>query len=201
LYLIEEDRILFKLAVLVSGRGSNLQSIIDNVENGMLKDKAQIALVISNNPQAYALERAQKYNIETLIVDSAKFKDKAQYEAQIISAIKQKGADLICLAGYMKLLSPEFVRAFPHKIINIHPALLPACPGLHVQKKALDYGVKFSGCTVHFVDEGCDTGPIIIQAVVPVMDDDTEETLSARILEQEHKIYPEAIRRIAEGEE
>jgi phosphoribosylglycinamide formyltransferase-1 len=189
---------LLKLAVLVSGRGSNLQSIIDKIESGILKSKAQIALVISNNPQAYSLERAQKHGIETLVVDAAKFKDKTQYEAQIISAVKQKSVDLICLAGYMKLLSPEFVRAFPHKIINIHPALLPAFPGLHVQKKALDYGVKFSGCTVHFVDEGCDTGPIIIQAVVPVMDDDTEETLSARILEQEHKIYPEAIRLIAE---
>ena len=182
---------MLKLAVLVSGRGSNLQSIIDNIESGILKGKAQIVLVISNNPQAYSLERAKKHGIETLVVE---------YEAQITSAIKQKGADLICLAGYMKLLSPEFVRAFPHKIINIHQALLPAFPGLHVQKKALEHGVKFSGCTVHFVDEGCDTGPIIIQAVVPVLDDDTEETLSARILEQEHKIYPEAIRRIAEGE-
>jgi phosphoribosylglycinamide formyltransferase-1 len=188
---IWEMSILLKLAVLVSGRGSNLQSIIDNIESGILKGKAQIVLVISNNPQAYSLERAKKHGIETLVVE---------YEAQITSAIKQKGADLICLAGYMKLLSPEFVRAFPHKIINIHPALLPAFPGLHVQKKALEHGVKFSGCTVHFVDEGCDTGPIIIQAVVPVLDDDTEETLSARILEQEHKIYPEAIRRIAEGE-
>jgi len=191
---------LLKLAILVSGRGSNLQSIIDQIESGILKGKAQIALVISNNPQAYSLERAKKHGIESLVVDSDKFKDKAQYEAQIILAIKQKNVDLICLAGYMKLLSSEFVKTFKHKIINIHPALLPAFPGLHVQKKALDYGVKFSGCTVHFVDEGCDTGPIIVQTVVPVLANDTEETLSARILEQEHKIYPEAIRRIAEGQ-
>ncbi|MFA4858342.1 MAG: phosphoribosylglycinamide formyltransferase [Candidatus Margulisiibacteriota bacterium] len=191
---------MLKLAILVSGRGSNLQSIIDQIESGILKGKAQIALVISNNPQAYSLERAKKHGIESLVVDSDKFKDKAQYEAQIILAIKQKNVDLICLAGYMKLLSSEFVKTFKHKIINIHPALLPAFPGLHVQKKALDYGVKFSGCTVHFVDEGCDTGPIIVQTVVPVLANDTEETLSARILEQEHKIYPEAIRRIAEGQ-
>lgn len=189
---------MLKLCVLVSGRGSNLQSIIDNIESGVLKGKAQIALVISNKPDAFALERAKKHNIETLVVDSKKIKDKKAYESKIIGAIKAKKVGLICLAGYMRILSPEFVQTFKHKIINIHPALLPAFPGLHVQKKALDYGVTISGCTVHFVDEGCDTGPIIIQSAVPVMENDTEETLSARILEQEHKIYPQAIRMIAE---
>ena len=189
---------MLKLAVLVSGRGSNLQSIIDNIESGVLKGKAQIALLISNNPQAFAIERAKKHKIETLVVDSSQIKDKKEYELKIIEAIKAKKVDLICLAGYMRILSPEFVQAFKYKIINIHPALLPAFPGLHVQKKALDYGVTISGCTVHFVDEGCDTGPIIVQSAVPVMENDTEEALSARILEQEHKIYPQAIRLIAE---
>ncbi len=186
-----------RIAVLVSGRGSNLQSIIDAFEAG--KIKGEIAVVISNVPGAFALERAKKHGIKTVVINSKEHQDRSSYETQIIKAIDDAKVDLVCLAGYMRLLSPEFVKHFKGKIMNIHPALLPAFPGLHVQKAALDYGVKFSGCTVHFVDEGCDTGPIIIQAVVPVLDDDTEGSLSARILEQEHRIYPEAIRLFSEN--
>lgn len=178
---------MLKLAILVSGRGSNLQAIIDAIEKKGLP--AKIEIVISNLDNAFALERAQKHKLNTFV---------SANEGEILHKIHEKKVDLICLAGYMRILSPEFVKKYKNKIINIHPALLPAFPGLHVQKKALEYGVKFSGCTVHFVDEGCDTGPIILQAVVPVMDNDTEETLSARILEQEHKIYPQAIKLIAE---
>lgn len=178
---------MLKLAILVSGRGSNLQAIIDAIEKKGLP--AKIEIVISNLDNAFALERAQRHKIDTFV---------SANESDILHKIHEKKADLICLAGYMRILSPEFVKKYKNKIINIHPALLPAFPGLHVQKKALDYGVKFSGCTVHFVDEGCDTGPIILQAIVPVMDNDTEETLANRILEQEHKIYPQAIKLIAE---
>jgi len=188
---------MLKIGILVSGRGSNLQAMIDAIE--AKKIKAEIAVVISNVPGVMALERAKKHGIKAVVIDSSEHSDKSSYEKQVIKALEDNNAGLVCLAGYMKLLSPELVRHFRGKIMNIHPALLPAFPGLHVQKKALEYGVKYSGCTVHFVDEGCDTGPIIIQAVVPVLDSDTEETLSARILEQEHKIYPEAIRLFSEG--
>jgi phosphoribosylglycinamide formyltransferase-1 len=188
---------MLKIGVLVSGRGSNLQAIIDAIE--AKKIKAEIAVVISNIPGVMALERAKKYGIKAVVIDISEHSDKSSYEKQVIKALEDNNAGLVCLAGYMKLLSPELVHHFRGKIMNIHPALLPAFPGLHVQKKALEYGVKYSGCTVHFVDEGCDTGPIILQAVVPVLDSDTEETLSARILEQEHKIYPEAIRLFSEG--
>jgi phosphoribosylglycinamide formyltransferase-1 len=188
---------MLKIGVLVSGRGSNLQAIIDAVSAKRIK--AEIAVVISNVPGVAALDRAKKHGIKAVVVDHTEHSDKSSYEKQVINALEESGVGLVCLAGYMKLLSPEFVRHFRGHIMNIHPALLPAFPGLHVQKTALQYGVKFSGCTVHFVDEGCDTGPIILQAVVPVMDDDTEETLSARILEQEHRIYPEAVRLFAEG--
>jgi len=188
---------MLMIGVLVSGRGSNLQAMIDAIEAGKLK--AQVAVVISNVPGVMALERAKKHGIKAVVVNDREFSDKSSYEKEIIRALESNSVDLVCLAGYMKLISPEFVRHFKGRMMNIHPALLPAFPGLHVQKKALEHGVKYSGATVHFVDEGCDTGPIIIQAAVPVLDDDTEETLSARILEQEHKIYPEAIRLYAEG--
>lgn len=188
---------MLKVGVLVSGRGSNLQAIIDSIEAE--KMNTAIAVVISNVPGVQALERAKDHGIKTLVVDGKGFRDKSDYEKEVIRALDGEKVDLVCLAGYMRLLSPEFVRHFKGRIMNIHPALLPAFPGLHVQKQALEYGVKFSGCTVHFVDEGCDTGPIIIQAVVPVLDDDTEESLSARILEQEHRIYPEAIRLFSEN--
>ena len=186
-----------KVGVLVSGRGSNLQAIIDAIERGEVP--SEITVVVSNVPGALALDRAAKHNIKSVVVDSKAFENKDEYEAQIIKAMEDAGVDLVCLAGYMRILSPEFIERFKGRIMNIHPALLPAFPGLHVQKKALEYGVKYSGATVHFVDEGTDTGPVILQAVVPVLDDDTEESLSARILEQEHKIYPQAIKLFAEG--
>jgi len=188
---------MLKIGVLVSGRGSNLQAIIDAVE--ARKIKADISVVISNVPGVAALDKAKKYGIKTVVIDHKEHGDKSSYETRLIKTLDENHVGLVCLAGYMKLLSPEFVRHFRGHIMNIHPALLPAFPGLHVQKKALEYGVKYSGCTVHFVDEGCDTGPIIIQAVVPVLDNDTEDTLSARILEQEHRIYPEAIRLFSEN--
>ena len=188
---------MLKIGVLVSGRGSNFQAIIDAIE--AKKIKAEIAVVISNVPGVMALDRAKKHGIKAIVIDSREHSDKSSYEKQAIKALEDNNVGLVCLAGYMKLLSPELVHHFRGRIMNIHPALLPAFPGLHVQKKVLDHGVKFSGCTVHFVDEGCDTGPIILQAVVPVLDSDTEETLSARILEQEHNIYPEAIRLFSEG--
>jgi phosphoribosylglycinamide formyltransferase 1 len=188
---------MLKIGILVSGRGSNLQAIIDAI--GMKKINAEITVVISNIPGVVALERAKKHGIKAVVINSKEFKDKAEYEKQVIKTLDEAKVGLVCLAGYMKLLSPIFVQHFKGKIMNIHPALLPAFPGLDVQRKALEYGVKYSGCTVHFVDEGCDTGPIIIQAVVPVMDNDTEEILSARILEKEHKIYPEAIKLFADG--
>jgi len=188
---------MLKIGVLVSGRGSNLQAIIDAIEAKKLK--AEIAVVISNVPGVQALERAKKHGIKAVVVNDRDFQDKSSYEKELIKELENNKVELVCLAGYMKLISPELVQHFKGRMMNIHPALLPAFPGLHVQRKALEHGVKYSGATVHFVDDGCDTGPIIIQAAVPVLDDDTEETLSARILEQEHKIYPEAIRLFSEN--
>ena len=186
-----------RLGVLVSGRGSNLQAIIDASETGRID--AIVAIVISDVADAYALERARTHGIEAAFVDPRQFNIREDFDAAVIDLLRKREVDLLCLAGFMRLLSPQFVREFQHRIMNIHPALLPAFPGLHVQRKALQHGVKFSGCTVHFVDEGTDTGPIIIQAVVPVLDDDTEESLSARILAHEHQIYPRAIQLFAEG--
>lgn len=155
--------------------------------------QAQVALVISNKADAFALERAKKANIPTLVLPSVKGEDRAIYESKLIDALTQNKIGLVVLAGFMRILTPHFVNAFKNKIINIHPSLLPSFPGLHVHKQALDHGVKVSGCTVHFVDDGCDTGPIILQATVPVLDNDTEESLAARILTEEHKILPKAI--------
>jgi phosphoribosylglycinamide formyltransferase-1 len=186
-----------RLGVLVSGRGSNLQAIIDASEAGRID--AVVAVVISDVADAFALERARTHGIEAAFVDSRLFDTKEAFDAAVIDLLRKREVDLVCLAGFMRLLSPQFMEEFRHRILNIHPALLPAFPGLHVQRKALKHGVKFSGCTVHFVDEGTDTGPIIIQAVVPVLDDDTEESLSARILKYEHQIYPRAIQLFAEG--
>jgi len=188
---------LLKLGVLISGGGSNLQSIIDHIENGILP--AQIKMVVSNNPQAYGLTRAKKHGIPCAILNHQDFSSREDFDREMIRVLQSAGVDLIVLAGFMRILTRSFLQAFEQKIINIHPALLPAFPGTHVQQKALDYGVKFSGCTVHFVDEGVDTGPIIIQSVVPVLPDDDAETLAARILKEEHKIYPQAIRYFAEG--
>jgi phosphoribosylglycinamide formyltransferase-1 len=187
-----------KLGVLVSGRGSNLQAIIDNIVSGSLA--AEIAVVVSDQPDAYALERARKHNIAAMHVSAKGYMGRRdEYDALLAKELQKHNVDLVCLAGFMRILAPTLIKAYPHRILNIHPALLPAFPGLHVQKAALAHGVKFSGCTVHFVDEGMDTGPIIIQAVVPVLDDDTEDSLSARILKQEHKIYSRAIQLYVEG--
>ena len=186
-----------RLGVLASGRGSNLQSIMDAAAAG--KIKAEVAAVISDNKDAFALERARKAGIPALHVNPKDFGSKDEYERAVLMLLKEHGVQLVCLAGYMRIVGRVILDAFPNMVINIHPALLPAFPGLHGQQQAWDYGVKYSGCTVHFVDEGMDTGSIIIQAVVPVYDDDTADTLAARILEQEHKIYPEAIGLLAEG--
>lgn len=188
---------LFKLGVLISGGGSNLQSIIDHIESGALR--AEIKIVISNNPQAYGLTRAQKSGIPCAVFNHKDFSSREEFDRELIRTLKEANVDLIVLAGFMRILTSSFLQSFPEKIINIHPALLPAFPGTHVQQQALDYGVKFSGCTVHFVDEGVDTGPIVIQAVVPVHPNDTAETLAWRILQEEHKIYPQAIRYFTEG--
>lgn len=188
---------LLKLGVLISGSGSNLQSIIDQIEKGTLC--AQIKIVISNNPEAYGLIRAEKHGIPCTVLKHQEFSSREEFDRELIRLLNDAEVDLVVLAGFMRILTPTFLRAFPEKIINIHPALLPAFPGTHVQQKALDHGVKFSGCTVHFVDDGVDTGPIIIQAVVPVHADDTADTLAARILREEHRIYPQAIRYFAEG--
>lgn len=187
---------MINLGILVSGSGTNLQAIIDQIECKKLD--ARIKIVISSNPNAYAIERAKRHQIPTFIIENNHFTTREDYDNHLLEILKSHSVDLVILAGFMRLLSPAFIKAFPMKIMNIHPALLPAFPGVCVQKKAIDYGVKFSGCTVHFVDEGLDTGPIIIQAVVPVYNDDTEETLSKRILKEEHKIYPQAIQLFAE---
>lgn len=186
-----------KIAVLSSGRGSNLQAIIDAIEVGRVS--ATIAVVISDNKDAYALVLAQKHGIKTLFFDPKESKTRQDYDRRIVDYLQKENIELVVLAGFMRILSPYFVNAFKFRIMNIHPALLPSFPGGHGQKQAVDYGVKISGATVHFVDEGCDTGPIILQASVTVEDDDTEETLSARILKEEHKIYPQAIQLYTEG--
>lgn len=188
---------MINIAVLISGSGTNLQSIIDNVENR--KVNAKIALVLSNEPDAYGLVRAEKHNIPTAVINHRDYKTREDFDRAILDLLENYDVDLICLAGFMRLLTPSFLRKYPKKVINIHPAILPSFAGSHGQEDAFEYGVKFSGCTVHFVDEGVDTGPIIIQSVVPVMQDDTIETLKSRILAQEHKIYSQAIQYFAEG--
>ena len=186
-----------KIGVVVSGRGSNLQSIIDHIAEGKLN--VEIAVVVSDHKEAFALERAAKAGIPTAVVERKGCKDKAEFEDKIDAALREAGAEVVVLAGFMRILTGHFISRWEHKIINIHPALLPSFKGLDAQGQAVDYGVKVAGCTVHFVDEGTDTGPIILQKVVPVLDDDTEETLAARILKEEHKALPEAIQLWAEG--
>jgi phosphoribosylglycinamide formyltransferase 1 len=187
-----------KIGVLVSGRGSNLQAIIDNIEKGSLS--AELAVVISDKADAYALERARKHAIPGIHVSAKGYQGRRdEYDALLVNELLKRNAEIVVLAGFMRIITPTLLKAFPHRVLNIHPALLPSFPGLHVQKAAIEHGAKFSGCTVHFVDEGMDTGPIIIQAVVPILDHDTEDTLSARILQQEHKIYSRAIQLFAEG--
>lgn len=185
------------VGVLVSGRGSNLQSIIDAVEEGRLH--ARVRVVLSDREDAFGLERARKHGIASHWVDPSLHGSREEYDRAVAAGLREADVELVVLAGFMRILSPSFVEGFRNRIMNIHPALLPSFPGLHVQAKALEHGARFSGCTVHFVDTGVDTGPIIIQACVPVLDGDTEESLSERILRQEHRIYPRAIQLYAEG--
>lgn len=186
-----------RVGALASGGGTNLQAVIDCCRDGSLD--AEMAVVISNNPKAGALERARSAGIPNRCIDHRDYAEREDFDRMVVDALREAEVDLVILAGFMRLISDVFLNAFPGRIMNIHPALLPAFPGLHVQRKALEYGARFAGCTVHFVDGGMDTGPIIIQAVVPVLEEDTEETLSDRILEQEHRIYPRAIQFFAEG--
>ena len=193
---------MLNLAILISGRGSNMEAIL----KAIIKKKIpiNIAVVISNKPDAKGLGIAQKLGVKTEVIESKGFKgSRWDYDKMLISVLKKYKVTpkngLICLAGFMRIISPEFVRMYKHKILNMHPAILPAFPGLDAQKQAIEYGAKYSGCTVHFVDEGVDTGPVIIQSVVKVKEDDTVESLAKRILTREHKIYPEAVRLIAQG--
>jgi len=186
-----------KLAVLASGRGSNLQAIIDAIENGKLN--AALAVVISNKPEAAALARARKHGAPAVFLDPKATPDREAYDAAILECLRKHEVKLVALAGYMKIVTRVLIDAYPNRIMNIHPSLLPAFPGLKAQQQALDWGVKVSGCTVHFVTEGVDAGPIIRQATVPVLEGDTAESLETRILVEEHRIYTEAIRLFADG--
>jgi len=186
-----------RIGVLLSGRGSNFEALADNIAAGRIPN-AEIAVVISNREGAPGIERAHTRGLATRVIPS-KGLEREPYDRQVVAALREANVDLICLAGYMRLLSPFFVAAFPQRILNIHPSLLPSFPGLEAQKQALEYGVKFAGCTVHFVDENLDAGPIVLQAIVPVEDHDTEDTLSARILKEEHRIYSEGVKIVLEG--
>ncbi len=185
-----------RIGILLSGRGSNFEAIARNVAAGVID--AEIAVVISNRPEAQGLETARRLGLPALLLPS-KGLEREVYDRMVVAELKKRQVDLVCLAGYMRLLSAYFVREYPLRILNIHPALLPSFPGLDAQHQAFDYGVKISGCTVHFVDENLDSGPILVQAAVPVLNDDTAETLAARILEQEHRIYTEAIKIVLSG--
>jgi phosphoribosylglycinamide formyltransferase-1 len=187
---------MVNLGILASGRGSNFQSIIDEIEKGRLR--ASVKLLIVDNPNAYAIERAKKHGIEYLYLNPRDFATKDAFFEKMVHELHMRSVELVILAGFMRIVRKPLLNAFPNRIMNIHPALLPSFPGLHGQSQAVAYGVKISGCTVHFVDEGMDTGPVIIQAAVPVYPDDTEDSLSKRILAWEHKIYPEAIQLYSE---
>ena len=186
-----------RIGVLLSGRGSNFEALADSISAGSIPN-GEIAIVVSNREGAPGIDRARARGLATRVIPS-KGLEREPYDRQVVAALHEANVDLVCLAGYMRLLSPHFVAVFPQRILNIHPSLLPSFPGLESQKQALDYGVRFAGCTVHFVDENLDAGPIVLQAVVPVEDDDTEDTLSARILKEEHRIYSEAVRIVLEG--
>jgi phosphoribosylglycinamide formyltransferase-1 len=186
-----------RIAVLLSGRGSNFEALADSFAAGRIPN-AEIVLVVSNREDAQGIVKARERDIEVRAIPS-KGLQREVYDKLVVAALKQKNVDLVCLAGYMRLLSPYFVAAFPNRILNIHPSLLPAFPGLESQRQALEHGAKFTGCTVHFVDENLDAGPIVLQAVVPIQDCDTENTLSERILREEHRIYSEAVRIVLEG--
>ncbi len=185
------------LGVLCSGRGTDLQAILDAIDRGEVE--AKVAVVIADKPEAFALERARKAGIPAVLVDRKAYEGREPFEEALIAALEEAGVTLVVLAGFMRILTPLFVRHFAGRIMNIHPALLPSFPGAHAHRDVLAYGVKISGCTVHFVDEGTDSGSIIMQAAVPVLDDDTEETLSARVLAEEHRIYPQAIQLYCAG--
>lgn len=185
------------IGVLLSGGGTNLQAIIDAIEQHRLD--AEIRTVVSNRESAYGLTRARDHDIPTTVIDHRGHPSREAYDRVVVEHLESQGVELVVLAGFMRLLSPYFVQSFPDRIMNIHPALSPAFAGLHGQRQAFEYGVRFAGCTVHFVSENCDEGPIIIQAVVPVLSDDTEDTLARRILAQEHRIYPRAIQLYGEG--
>ena len=185
-----------KLGILLSGRGSNFEAIAGGIADGCLD--AEIAAVISNGPEARGIQIARARGLDALVIPSQGV-PRQDYDRQVVAELQSRGVELVCLAGFMRLLTAEFCQAFPERLLNIHPSLLPAFPGLNAQKQALEYGVKISGCTVHFVDERLDAGPIILQAAVPVLDGDTEETLAARILTEEHRIYTDAIRIILSG--
>jgi phosphoribosylglycinamide formyltransferase 1 len=186
-----------KLGILLSGRGSNFEAIADSIQAGRLR--AEIAIVISNRADAPGLDSAKRRGLNAVLIAS-KGRVREEHDADVMAALHHAQVDLICLAGYMRLLSPHFIQAFPNRIVNIHPSLLPAFPGMDAQKQALEYGAKVTGCTVHFVDEHLDNGPIILQKTVPVLDEDDVHTLSARILEQEHAAYSEAIGLVLSGE-
>jgi len=188
---------MIDIAVLASGRGTNLQAIIDAIKAGKIDGK--IKIVISDNPEAYALKRAQDNQIDTMVFPYKQYNNKKEYEQKILNCLINNNIGLIVLAGYMRLLSSRIIKEYRHRIINIHPALLPSFPGLRAQRQAIEYGVKISGCTVHFVDEGMDTGPIILQKAVEVRQSDSEETLSKRILEYEHQLLPRAIQLFAKN--
>jgi phosphoribosylglycinamide formyltransferase-1 len=187
-----------KIGILISGRGSNMQAIVEAVQSGRIPD-SEVAVVISDKADAAGLQKAQERGVETLVIERNGRK-RVEHDAEIAAELKKRNVELVCLAGYMRLLSPEFIRAFENRIVNIHPSLLPSFRGLDAQKQAFEHGVKVTGCTVHFVDEELDNGAIIAQKTVEVRDDDTAETLSARILEQEHELYVESVARIAAGE-
>jgi phosphoribosylglycinamide formyltransferase-1 len=191
------DALMKNLGILLSGRGSNFEAIANSIAGNQIPN-ARIAVVISNKPDAGGLETARGLGLTTLAIPS-KGKEREQHDREVVEALERHHVDLICLAGYMRLLSPWFVQQFPQRILNIHPSLLPAFPGLEAQEQAFAYGVKLAGCTVHFVDEELDHGPIIVQKAVPVLDSDDEHTLSQRILDQEHIAYPEAINLVLEG--
>lgn len=185
------------IAVLVSGGGSNLQSVIDRIESGALD--ADIKIVISNKPDAYGLVRARNHNIPSLALDHTEYPSREAFDAEMVRAIRTAGAETVICAGFMRILTSEFLNAFPGRVLNIHPALLPSFPGVHGQKDAADYGVRISGCTVHFVDEKMDHGPVVIQAAVPAFPGESVDVLGGRILRLEHRIYPQAIQWLAEG--
>jgi phosphoribosylglycinamide formyltransferase-1 len=188
---------VLKIGVLASGRGSNFQALIDAIENGALA--ASVELLVVDNPDAYAIERAKEHRIPSIYLEPGAYDSKNRFYTAIAEKLSERDVELVVLAGFMRVVKKPLLDVFPLKVINIHPALLPSFPGLHGQRQAVEYGVRISGCTVHFVDEGVDTGPIIIQAAVPVYPDDTEESLSERILKEEHRILPKAVKLFAEG--